>query len=74
MEEIANNYDRFYGLPSTEMKSVLQKKVFEILKISTWPNLFRAIGIALPTQENLTSWLVQAVVHSETKGYHRKYN
>lgn len=71
LAEIAANYDRFYGLPSSEMKSNLQKKIFEILKIDSWPKFFRAIGVALPSQENLSQWLVQSVMASEKKGYHR---
>jgi hypothetical protein len=72
LQEIADNYDRFYGLPSSEMKMNLQRKIFEILKIKTWPQFFKAIGMDLPSQENLSMWLVQACVNSEKKGYHRR--
>jgi len=71
LSEIANNYDRFYGMPSSEMKMNLQKKIFEILQIDSWPKFFKAIGVALPSQENLSNWLVQSVMSSERKGYHR---
>jgi len=70
LKEIADNYDRFYGSPSSEMKMNLQRKIFEILKISTWPQFFRAIGMEVPSQDKLTHWLVQSVVSSLKKRYH----
>jgi len=70
MRDIMDNYDRFYGLPSSEMKMNLQRKIFEILKIANWPQFFKAINMDLPSQENLSNWLVQSAVNSEKKGYH----
>jgi len=73
LSEIADNYDRFYGRPSNEMKMNLQRKIFEILKINTWPMFFSAIGMQLPTQDRLTHWLINAVTSSLKKGYHRSF-
>jgi len=73
IDDIAFNYDRFFGRPSNEMKNNLQKNIFEILKINTWPEFFTSIGLAVPSREYLTNWLVQSVLSSERKGYHRRY-
>jgi hypothetical protein len=73
LSEIADNYDRFYGRPSNEMKMNLQRKIFEILKITTWPMFFHAIGMQLPTQDRLTHWLINSVTSSLKKGYHRSF-
>jgi hypothetical protein len=70
LEELAANYDAFYGVPSAQMKQGLQKKIFEILKLSTWDQVFTTIGMKPPTQVALTSWLIQSVKNSARKGYH----
>jgi len=70
LSDIAENYDRFYGRPSAEMKLNLQRKIFEILEIKTWPQFFNALGMQVPSKERLTQWLVQSVVSSLKKGYH----
>jgi len=73
LSEIGENYDRFYGRPSTEMKMNLQRKVFEILEIRTWPQFFTAIGMAVPSQAHLTQWLVHSVIASKKKNYHSDF-
>ena len=36
LQSVANNYDAFYGRPSSQMKEALQKKCKEILGIKGW--------------------------------------
>lgn len=36
LDEVAANYDAFYGRPSNRMKEALQAKVKQILKTSDW--------------------------------------
>jgi hypothetical protein len=68
--ELAANYDAFFGIPSAQLKNGLQKKVFEILKLSSWDQVFTSIGMKAPSQAALTSWLIQSVKNSARKGYH----
>jgi hypothetical protein len=37
LEQVAANYDAFYGRPSTQMKETLQAKCKQILAIKSWP-------------------------------------
>eukprot|EP01125_Pyxidicula_operculata_P019302 TRINITY_DN698_c1_g3_i2.p1 TRINITY_DN698_c1_g3~~TRINITY_DN698_c1_g3_i2.p1 ORF type:complete len:1226 (-),score=381.44 TRINITY_DN698_c1_g3_i2:32-3709(-) len=69
-EEIASNYDMFYGQPSTEMKENLQKHIFQVRQIKSWPEFFKYVGMTSPSPAHLTDILIQAVKNSEAKGYH----
>jgi len=70
LEQVAKNYDAFYGMPSHETKEILQKEIFRIHEVSTWPEFFHYIGIKCPPAAVLTRWLVQAVSNSARKEYH----
>lgn len=71
-DEIADNYDRFYGRPSDEMKLNLQKKIFEIQKLNSWADFFRSINERLPSPDKLSQWLINSLENSARKGYHRR--
>jgi len=73
-DEIADNYDRFYGRPSDEMKVNLQKKIFEIQKMQNWEEFFRLIHEKVPPRDVLSEWLVKSLLNSAKKGYHKKFN
>lgn len=71
IDELAANYDAFFGVPSTQMKEALQAKVMEVLKdVTDWQKFFSAIGMKYPGDTVTHNWLLQAVENSSRKGYH----
>jgi len=70
LPEVAANYDTFYGVPSEQMKEVLQQKCKEILKAGSFTEFFEGIGVPRPNNTDLGNWLRQAVKNSAAKGYH----
>jgi ubiquitin-protein ligase len=74
-DQLAANYDAFFGVPSTQMKEALQSKIFEVLHgMRDWAGFFSAIGMKQTGNANIHSWLVQAVQNSSRKGYHSNLN
>jgi len=70
LQAIAKSYDAFYGMPSHDLKEALQKEIFRIHDVETWPQFFKYVGIKCPSPEQLTGWLLLAVKNSAKKGYH----
>jgi len=70
LEDVAANYDAFYGRPSSQMKENLQKKCKQILATNSWNLFFKGIGLSIPSDNYLCSWLKRSVKNSERKGYH----
>eukprot|EP01114_Cavostelium_apophysatum_P015647 TRINITY_DN4309_c0_g1_i1.p1 TRINITY_DN4309_c0_g1~~TRINITY_DN4309_c0_g1_i1.p1 ORF type:complete len:1000 (-),score=330.36 TRINITY_DN4309_c0_g1_i1:12-2684(-) len=70
LDQVAANYDAFYGRPSSQMKEDLQRKCKEILGVQNWSQFFRGIGMAPPPPTELAKWLRRSVKNSLQKGYH----
>ena len=71
LNEVTSNYDLFFGRPTTQMKEDLQAHCKRVLAVQNWPDFFRLIGMKVPSPQNVTFVLNQAVVNSKRKGYHR---
>lgn len=84
LEAILSQYDNSYGFPEaglptryiTESLGVyviirLQKECKKIHKVASYQELFEYVGVPYPGDVAMTSWLREAVVRSEKKGYHK---
>eukprot|EP01105_Mastigella_eilhardi_P007737 TRINITY_DN193_c0_g3_i1.p1 TRINITY_DN193_c0_g3~~TRINITY_DN193_c0_g3_i1.p1 ORF type:complete len:1469 (+),score=409.40 TRINITY_DN193_c0_g3_i1:565-4407(+) len=71
LRQVAENLDRFYGRPSSQMKEQLLARVKQIQQASSWNDFFLSIGMQPLSPLELTEWLNQAQDNSLRHGYHR---
>jgi len=71
LDEVANNYDTFFGMQSAQIKEHLQRTIFDILQMKSWDTFFNAIGMKPLVPYALSAWLVKSAQNSAQKGYHR---
>ena len=73
VKQAKKKLDRLHGRPTNKMKILLQKQTKRIKKIKTWNEFFNGIGVKCPNNNELYSWLVEALYNSERRGYHKRY-
>eukprot|EP01127_Copromyxa_protea_P009055 TRINITY_DN2105_c0_g1_i3.p1 TRINITY_DN2105_c0_g1~~TRINITY_DN2105_c0_g1_i3.p1 ORF type:complete len:1094 (+),score=237.25 TRINITY_DN2105_c0_g1_i3:915-4196(+) len=70
LDEIASDYDRYYGFPSQTDLRGYQNDIAEIMKVSNWPGFYRLCELKMPSPLELTKILVEAMRNSLKKKYH----
>lgn len=70
LDQVAAQYDRFYGNPSPFLQAVFHKGVEFFQHLSSWTSYFEQLGLEVPRSRTLLSWLQQANISSQRKGYH----
>eukprot|EP01113_Clastostelium_recurvatum_P028334 TRINITY_DN3429_c0_g1_i2.p1 TRINITY_DN3429_c0_g1~~TRINITY_DN3429_c0_g1_i2.p1 ORF type:complete len:2680 (+),score=686.41 TRINITY_DN3429_c0_g1_i2:120-8159(+) len=67
---VAARYDARYGYPSQDMKDDLQNTVREILRVSSWREVFARLQMVVPSEAEIAERLRASVRRSGEKGYH----
>lgn len=70
LNEVAAQYDRFYGNPSPLLQTVFRRGVEQMQNLNSWVPFFQQLGLAIPPPRTLLAWLQQANLSSQAKGYH----
>lgn len=63
-------YNRQFGQPTDLQKEELVLATRQILQVSTWSQVFRALGLSVPAPDSLARSLRDAMVRSAALGYH----
>jgi len=69
--DILEEYNHSYGFPPAGMSRKLQKACAKIYVTKDWANFYKRLGLASPTDEEMTSLLRNCILRSEEKGYHK---
>jgi len=63
-------YNRQFGLPTAPQKEMLVQATRAILAVSSWPEVYRRLGLRSPGPEELALELREALNRSAELGYH----
>lgn len=69
-DEVARDYDHFYGQPSQGILSRFRLNTQAVLDMSDWDTFFRLVRVKAPSQQKLAEMLRQSVKNSRKRGYH----
>jgi len=71
VDEIARDYDRFYGQPSQAVLNQFRLSVQAVLAMSDWGQFFPLVRVKAPSPQRLSEMLRQSVKNSRKRGYHK---
>lgn len=70
-DELARDYDRFYGQPSQALLGQFRRNTQTVLDMSEWGTFFRLVRVKVASPQKLVEMLRQNVKNSRKRGYHR---
>jgi len=70
-DEVASDYDRFYGQPSQVFLNQFRCNTLKIFDMSDWGTFFQLVRVKAPSNQRLAEMLRQSVKNSRKRGYHR---
>lgn len=70
-DEIARDYDRFYGQPGQAVLNRFRLNTQAVLDMRDWGSFFRLVRVKAPSLQRLAEMLRQSVKNSRKRGYHR---
>lgn len=71
LHDVARDHDAFYGQPSRNVIQRFQNGVQAVLRMKSWPDFFRFVGVAMPPQAQFAELLRNGVRNSRKRGYHK---
>jgi len=71
-EGALRTYDRHLGKPTKTQVERLQRECGCIMQLPFWPDVFRRIGVAVPSVEALDNVFRTSVANSARRGYHQE--
>lgn len=70
MDDIARDYDRFYGQPSQAFLNKFRLNTQSVLAMNDWDAFFGLVRVKAPSPEKLAEMLRTSVKNSRKRGYH----
>eukprot|EP00026_Physarum_polycephalum_P001294 Phypoly_transcript_01295.p1 GENE.Phypoly_transcript_01295~~Phypoly_transcript_01295.p1 ORF type:complete len:1116 (+),score=191.20 Phypoly_transcript_01295:80-3427(+) len=73
LAQVADNYDRYFGHPSSKTLDSFQNAVKRIQKMKGWPDFYALAGLPCPSPTAMTQILRECVRNSKKKRYHNNF-